>query len=406
VPISGISGPYWGIDALSPSQRATFAPFVADWVRRFHATGPLSATARAAVEDAIRACYDAAELPCPDTVVWVPSPRVGAAAAPVAALHWAPQSSRWRRRSRRHEAALADTAVQIYAACAGPVHTAVMGRLNTRSHAEAAAGLSPLDRLRTALFRPLPLVAGPDTVQAVAAAVHAATGSPPPAEMVAPVRGFSGYQKSSDTPHCEWWLRHGGLSAVDEWRRRFQAWIGTWPVDWWAHPRFVMISEPPAELHLESLPDGGLRLHRADGPALRWIDGEQAAFWHGVEVPPDLITDGWPVERIHSEHNSEVQRAAIERMGWLEYLDQAGLELVARCPDPGNPPHELALYSDPRGRIGDSRILVMTNGSPGRDGAEMRYAEPVPAFLGDPIEAAAWQYDIPADLYRDLARRT
>lgn len=379
---------------------------MADWVRRCHATGPLTESARAGVEQAIRTCYAAAGLPWPETVVWVPSPQVGAAAAPLAALHWSPRSSRWRRRSRRHEAAIADTAVRIFAACAGPVHNAVMGRLDARSHAETAAGLSPLDRLRTALFRPLPPAASSGMTRSVTDAVQSATGQAPPAETVAPVRGFSGYQKSSDTPHCEWWLRHGGFDAVDEWRHRFQAWIGTWPVEWWAHPRFVMISEPPTEMHLETLPDGGLRLHRADGPALSWIDGESAAFWHGVEVPLDLITEGWPVERIHTEHNSEVQRAAIERMGWLEYLTRAGLELVARCPDPGNPPHELALYEDPGGRIGDSRILVMINGSPDRDGAPMRYAEPVPAFLADPVEAAAWQYDIPADTYRKLARRT
>jgi hypothetical protein len=380
---------------LTTAQRATFAPFVADWVRRNHVTGPLPASGRAAIEDAVRTCYAAAGLTPPGTVVWVPSPRVGAAAAPLAALHWSsPVRPRWA------GDAVVETGRKIHAACAVPTHTAVMGRVDTRRHLAVAAALSPLDKLRTALYRPLPQVAGP----AVADAVRTATGASPSPEIVDPVRGFSGYEKSSDTPHVEWWLRHGGLTAVDD--PAFRAWIETWPVDWWAHPSFVMISEPPVETHLEELPDGGPRLHRSDGPALRWLDGEQAAFWHGVEVPLDLITTGWSVERIHAEHNSEVQRGAIERIGWPAYLDQAGLQLVARCPDPGNAPHHLALYEDPRGRIGDSRILVMTNGSPDRDGAVLRYAEPVPASIGDPVEAAAWQYDIPADVYRTMARRT
>nr|WP_296073462.1 hypothetical protein [uncultured Actinoplanes sp.] len=384
-----------GIDALTTARRATFAPFVADWVRRCHATGPLSASGRAAIEEAVRTCYAAAGLAPPGTVVWVPSPQAGSVAAPLAAEHWAsPARRRWA------GDALIETGRKIHAACVVPVHTAVMSRVDTRQYLAAAAGLSPLDRLRTALYRPLTPVAGPR----VAAAVRAATGARPPAGTTGPVRGFTGYEKSSDTPHVAWWLRHGGITAAGQ--APFRAWIATWPVDWWAHPSFAMISEPPVEMHLERLPGGDVRLHRPDGPALRWLDGERAAFWHGVEVPLDLITEGWSVERIHAEHNSEVQRAAIERMGWPAYLDQAGLELVARCPDPGNPPHELALYADPRGRIGDSRILVMTNGSPGRGGAPVRYAEPVPARIGDPVEAAAWQYDIPADVYRTMARRT
>jgi hypothetical protein len=125
-----------------------------------------------------------------------------------------------------------------------------------------------------------------------------------------------------------------------------------------------------------------------------------------VNVPLRLITEGWSVTQIHEDANSEFQRAAIERMGWLEYIDQAGLSLLSSVPDPGNQPHELALYERGPDGLRNARILVMTNGSPDRSGAIRRYAEPVPADFSDPVAAAAWQYDVPVATYRQLRRRT
>ena len=93
-------------------------------------------------------------------------------------------------------------------------------------------------------------------------------------------------------------------------------------------------------------------------------------------------------------------------MGWLTYISAAGLRLVASAPDPGNPPQHLELYEDPGGRLGDARVLVMTNGSPDRDGRLLQYAETVPAAIDDPVAAAAWQYGCPVEVYRQLARRT
>jgi hypothetical protein len=112
------------------------------------------------------------------------------------------------------------------------------------------------------------------------------------------------------------------------------------------------------------------------------------------------------VRTIHRFPDAAVRRAAIERMGWLRYVDQAGLRLVAAAPDPANPPHDLRLYDDPEGRLPGVRILVMTNGSPRRGGSLEQFAEPVPARLDDPIAAAAWQYDCPVEVYRALQRRT
>lgn len=146
--------------------------------------------------------------------------------------------------------------------------------------------------------------------------------------------------------------------------------------------------------------------HDADVSALRWRVEPGAGFWHGLAVPHDLITPGWSIQRIHEARNTGIQRAAVERIGWLTYLDQAGLELIARAPNHGNPPHHLSLYADPSGRLNGVRALVMTNGSADRSGPEMRYAEPISATFDDTVAAAAWQYDVAVDTYRTVARRT
>ncbi len=203
-----------------------------------------------------------------------------------------------------------------------------------------------------------------------------------------------------------WWRRHGGLALDGDLWARLQGYTDAGRVRWWPHPDFVMVAEPPIELHVERAASGAYQVHRADGPAVRWRDGSTFCFWRGMHVPADLIAGKWGVAAIHRHHNSELRRAAIERMGWLAYIERADLRLVASAPDPGNAPHDLLLYEDPGSRLGGARILVMTNGSPDRSGAARRYAEAVPGHLDDPVAAAAWQYDCPVETYRLLQRRT
>jgi hypothetical protein len=205
---------------------------------------------------------------------------------------------------------------------------------------------------------------------------------------------------------CLLWLRdHAGLELDGDRWADAQAYADAARAGWWwPHADFVMISERPAELHVE--PVAPHRLHHLHGPAIRWPDGLALSFVRGIRVPASILQREGEVEAIHHYPNSEVRRALIERMGWLTYVDRAGLRLVRTAPDPGNPPHELALYEDPDRRLGDIRIVVMTNGSPDRSGALRRYAEPVPGDIGDPVEAAAWQYQIPVETYRALQRRT
>lgn len=155
-------------------------------------------------------------------------------------------------------------------------------------------------------------------------------------------------------------------------------------------------------MHTEVWADvGEVRLHCADGPAVRYADGWDVHAWHGTQVPSWVISDP-NVQRIGREANVEVRRCAIERIGWTSYIDRAGLRLVAAAPDPGNPGSELRLYDMRK----ETRVLLAVNGSVERDGRRRQYGLTVPGFLNDPVDAAGWTYGLSAEQYSLLVRRT
>jgi len=81
--------------------------------------------------------------------------------------------------------------------------------------------------------------------------------------------------------------------------------------------------------------------------------------------------------------------------------------LGARPDDPGNADCQLSLYDLPENVWGTaSRVLLVTNGSPERDGTRRRYGLPVPVDVATAVRAAAWTYGLDADQYARLARRT
>ena len=179
-----------------------------------------------------------------------------------------------------------------------------------------------------------------------------------------------------------------------------------------------MVVERPREIHLEQVGPtgwGSHRLHNETGPSIAW-DGYELHHWHGTQVPAGLIRGEWDTTRILQERNTEVRRAAIERLGWDRFIVDAGLKQVGgSVPDPGNPGHELSLWDVPERIYGDAdvRVLLCTNGSVERDGTRRRFGLTVPAEVADPVAAAAWGYDDPGspvrmtpELYRQLARRT
>lgn len=200
-----------------------------------------------------------------------------------------------------------------------------------------------------------------------------------------------------------WALREHAAARWRRWGRACRtlaAHEDTARAAWFPYRRVAVALEPPREVHA-----GPSGLDRADGPAVVWADGTPWFFLRGTRVPRCPDDGPWTVGEIAGVRNSEVRRAMIESVGWEAYIADAGLELAASAPDPGNPPHELELY-DLTWPDGECRLLLMTNGSPDRSGQLRRYAELVPADFDDPVEAVAWQYGVPVETYRDLGRRT
>ncbi|WP_067830189.1 DUF6745 domain-containing protein [Actinomadura kijaniata] len=178
---------------------------------------------------------------------------------------------------------------------------------------------------------------------------------------------------------------------------------------WWPYDEVCVVTERPAEIHAEpgpGRPDGEIRLHNPDGPALRYRDDWALYFWNGTRVPAWVVTDPDPA-RVAAEPNIEVRRCAIEKIGWEAYIERGGLRLLATAPDPGNPGCELRLYEQPgTGPASFTNILLAVNGSVERDGRRRRYGLNVPTFLDDPVAAAAWSYGLDAAQYATLVRRT
>jgi hypothetical protein len=179
---------------------------------------------------------------------------------------------------------------------------------------------------------------------------------------------------------------------------------------WWPGEGVCVMAERPAAVHTEPLAGshhGELRLHRGDGPAIAFSGGFGVNVLHGTPVP-EWVLSGPTVDLIRAEPNIEVRRSAIERLGWDAYIRDAGMTLVASCPDPGNPGAELGLYDDvlTAGRGARARVLIVTNGTPEPDGRRRCYGINVPSDLDKPIDAAAWTYGLNGELYATLARRT
>lgn len=93
-------------------------------------------------------------------------------------------------------------------------------------------------------------------------------------------------------------------------------------------------------------------------------------------------------------------------MGWPEFIEAAQLAQIGpSTADPGNPGHTLTLYDLPE-QIFDEpvRILLCTNATVERDGTRRRFGLTVPATVDDPITAAAWTFNVPVHVYKQLAR--
>ena len=186
------------------------------------------------------------------------------------------------------------------------------------------------------------------------------------------------------------------LALLDHWINASSA--GVWlPLN-----GVAIMSEKHTACHVDS--NGAL--HHETRPAWEWADGTKIWAWRGTRVPEWVITD-CTLDRIGRETNTEIRRCAVEHYGWDRYLTSIGAAPVDEADDPGNPGHVLRLFDTPEQIYSEpTRLLVMSNASLDRDGTRRAYAETVPAEIGSAVAAAAWQFGVDADMYRQLERAT
>ncbi|MFG2087657.1 DUF6745 domain-containing protein [Spirillospora sp. NPDC048824] len=198
-------------------------------------------------------------------------------------------------------------------------------------------------------------------------------------------------------------VRGGGTGPLQA-RLRMASVVG-W---WWALNDVAVLTPHPAEVHTD---DSG-RLHRGDGPAVRYRDGFAQYCWRGRLVPPDLIDPGWSAADIAHASDEELQgraaeqfgaasyaatfcaervvpnwrRCALERLGWARFAAEAPLTRVGDAvTDPADPGCELALYDVPAAVFGGPARVVLRAGG-GRSGTALL----VPMDATDPVAAASW----------------
>jgi len=387
--------------SLTPEQRAALDVHADEWITYGRRTEPLTEAEWAAWEAGARECYRLAGIDWPGVVVRVPSPIVGAFAAPIATVVIANL-----RRAGAVDGAVDDA---VHDAVHGAVDGAVRGAVRDAVHGAVDGAVRG---------------AGDDAVHgavrgAVRGAVHGAVDGAVHDAVHGAVRGA-------------WWRYLGGRAWIGwtAWLTAYRDRInpttpldvpaGTWDKlsaweaansagHWWPTRDFVIVADLPTAIHLEQVGPrgwGSHRLHCETGPALAY-DGWGVYAWHGVRVPADLIEAGWSTDRILAEPNAEIRRCAIERMGWDEFVTAAGLTQVGdAAADPGNPGHTLTLHDVPSAIYGEPvRVLLCVNGTVERDGTRRRFGLTVPATCRTPIEAAAWTYDLTPQQYATAQRR-
>jgi hypothetical protein len=413
---------------LTPAQHDRMSSFAQEWILRGWRTTPLTESEWQVWEAGARKCYEYAGIPWPGVVVRVSSPIVGAVAAPAAAysitLH------RILRRDAVDDAVGGAVGGAVDGAVGGAVDGAVHGAV--RDAVRAAVD----DAVRAAVDGAVRAAVDGAVRGAVHAAVHgavdAAVDGAVDGAVRAAVRGAVDgavddavrktidnlrYSRFGGTIWAGYWNAYLAffrdvveLKIKDELWDRSRAFEDAQSAGWWfPFKDFVMVCDVPREIHVEQIGPtgwGSHRLHCETGPAVSWADGWGVYSWHGTLVP-EWVIENPTVEQALKERNSEVRRAAFEAVGWDKAITELGINPIDTCPDPGNSPHHLSLYALPE-QIYDQpvNLLLMVNGSPDRNGELRRYGETVPASITKADAAAAWQYGVPTNVYRQLARRT
>ena len=131
------------------------------------------------------------------------------------------------------------------------------------------------------------------------------------------------------------------------------------------------------------------RLHSTDGAAVAYPDGWQIYAIDGVRVPGEWITNRASLtpEKALGQTNTELRRAAVELLGWVNILSALQCRVIDTDANPQiGQLLEVDLPQAPRSKF----IKVEC-------GTRRTFALPVPPEMATAREANAWTYGLSKD---------
>lgn len=163
----------------------------------------------------------------------------------------------------------------------------------------------------------------------------------------------------------------------------------------------VVTCDQPVEIHL----DEQQRLHRLDGPALRYRDGWEVYAIHGAVVPALVVMDpaSTTAEQIDQERNVEIRRVLVERYGINRYILESGADVIH---------HDVTGMLCRKLVEGDEPITMVRvlNATPEPDGSLSRnqaiaiFGEAAHAAMNSPLDARFKDYMIRVPPWMATAR--
>jgi len=378
------------VERLTEEQERYMPVFRDEWIRRGLATGPCD---RAVIEAAVKKMYRGAGKKEPGIIIWVESPLGGCLAAGLLSNPSVGTSV--------GDSVGASVRASVWTSGGDSVGDSVWDSVWTSVRASvgdsvrASVWTSVRDSVWDSVWTSVRDSVG-DSVwtsggDSVGDQIYRACYGQHDANWVAWARFLQDVGANVGSSDHELWLR-----AMDEMTDT------SW---WWPFEKAVILSERPLTLTR----DAQGRLHSTTGQAIGYSDGWGVWAVHGVRVPqwvveqPELITP----EKILAEQNQEIRRVMVEQMpgGWQHFVDMAKLKLIDECPDPGNPPYMVRLYSLPAA-LGSHKLIIVNNATIERDGSRRSYGITVSANCKTAMEGASSTFGLSVDQYKELARAT
>jgi hypothetical protein len=366
---------------LTPEQRAALGRYRARWVAIRRSSEPAD---RGAAEEGVRLAYRAVGLEPPVRLVWCDSPIALAGLA--------------RRASRADGPNLKPA---LIGRLRRRVTAMVRGRIDARARALVESIVDPADALIASVAEQVMTA----TVQENASLLALVRRSYPLtwSDAARVLAGKQGFRYSAIGQHELSWL-----GPFDYFRDLFglreqtEPLRGLWQIAaglGWLQPHrhTCWLAERPQSLH----GDARDRLHHAEGPALRFVDGWQVWAWKGVEVPRWVIEhkDNITLASIDGESNVQVRRCMIEIMTPERYVAQGGADRIAE--------DETGILWRKSWLAADAWAAVeVINATPEPDGTRKHFFLQVPAHIRTAREAVAWSYGMSANVYANLVMRT